>query len=74
MRIEFESIGGGRHAVVVEGDGRRRRTDFVVSGDPKDKVMPSWFWGHALSGVMQRDRLVALLEQEFRTQVRQRIR
>ena len=70
MNITFEAIGGGRHTVVIEDAVQRRRTDFVVSGDPKDKEMPLWFWGPALAGVMQRDRPVALLEQEFRTQVR----
>ena len=65
MRIEFEPIGGGRHSVVVEDAGRRRRTDVVVSGDVKDRARPRWFWGLSLSGVMLRERLVAILEQEF---------
>ncbi len=56
MRIEFEPIGGGRHAVVIvedheAGDAEtRRRMDVVVSGDVKDNGRPLWFWGNALSG------------------------
>jgi len=56
MGIEFESIGGGRHSVVVEDAGRRRRTDVVVSGDVKDRARPLWFYGVALSGRIQERR------------------
>ncbi len=67
MRIEFEPMACGRHAVVVEDAGRRWKTDVVVSGDVKDRARPLWFWGTALYGVMLRDRLVAFLEDEFKS-------
>ena len=67
MHITFETIEGGRHAIVVEDAGERRRTDVVVSGDILDKGRPLWFWGTDLSGVMLRDRLIAFLEQELKS-------
>ena len=67
MRVEFESMWNGRHAVIVVDDaGKQWRTDLVVTGDVRaDDGRVLKFRGLALAGGLPRAALVAVILDEF---------